>query len=145
MKKTLSKESWFHIRTPIIHIDVHHESLLLRRGSFYVCESISSWTRDLILMKLGGYIEFIRLYCMGLFSTSGSDPEPEVARFPITSYMFYEKNISERDIETKVDTYLLRTRRVNCIHPQNFIRIDSRVQEESGIMRSIYTHKKDGN
>jgi len=51
-------------------------------------------------MKLGGYIEFITLYCMGLFSTSGSDPEPEVAHFPITSYMFYEKNISEGDIET---------------------------------------------
>ena len=43
-------------------------------------------------MKLGGYIEFITLYCMGLFSTSGSDPEPEVAHFPITSYMFNEKN-----------------------------------------------------
>ena len=57
-------------------------------------------------MKLGGYIEFITLYCMGLFSTSGSDPEPEVARFPITSYMFNEKNISEGDIETKFDKYL---------------------------------------
>ena len=57
-------------------------------------------------MKLGGYIEFITLYCMGLFSTSGSDPEPEVAHFPITSYMFNEKNISEGDIETKFDTYL---------------------------------------
>ena len=57
-------------------------------------------------MKLGGYIEFNTLYCMGLFSTSGSDPEPEVAQFPITSYMFNEKNISEGDIETKFDTYL---------------------------------------
>ena len=57
-------------------------------------------------MKLGGYIEFNTLYCMGLFSTSGSDPEPEVAQFPITSYMFHEKNISEGDIETKFDTYL---------------------------------------
>ena len=57
-------------------------------------------------MKLGGDIEFITLYCMGLFSTSGSDPEPEVARFPITSYMFNEKNISEGDIETRFDTYL---------------------------------------
>ena len=99
----------------------------VRSRFFYVCKSISSWTRGRILMKLGGYIEFITLYCMGLFSTSGSDPEPEVARFPITSYIFHEKNISEGGIETKVDTYLLRTRRVNCIHPQNFIRIGSRV------------------
>ena len=73
---------------------------LLRSGSFYVCEAISSQTRDLILMKLWGYIEFITLYCIGLFSTSGSNPEPEVARFPITSYMFYEKNILKGDIET---------------------------------------------
>ena len=57
-------------------------------------------------MKLGGHIEFNTLYCMGLFPTSGSDPEPEVARFPITSYMFNEKNISEGDIVTKFDTYL---------------------------------------
>ena len=69
---------------------------------------------------------------MGLFSTSGSDPEPEVARFPITSYMFYEKNILEGDIETKVDTYILWLQKVNCIHLQNFIRIGSRVQEENG-------------
>jgi len=57
-------------------------------------------------MKLGGYIEFITLYCMGPFSTSDSDPEPEVARFPKTSYMFNEKNISEGDMKTKFDTYL---------------------------------------
>ena len=78
-------------------------------------------------MKLWECIEFTLKPCIVIFSTSGSDPEPEVERFPITSYMFYEKNISEGDIETKVDTYLLRMRRVICIHPQNFIRIGSRV------------------
>ena len=44
---------------------------------------------------------------MGLFSTSGSDREQEVAGFPITSYMFYEKNILEGDLERKVDTYII--------------------------------------
>ena len=58
-------------------------------------------------MKLWGYKELTLNWCNVIFSTSGSDPEPEVTRFPITSYMFYEKNISEGDIETKVDTYLL--------------------------------------
>ena len=38
---------------------------------------------------------------MELFSISGSDPEPEVARFPITSYMFYGKNISEGEKDRK--------------------------------------------
>ena len=71
---------------------------------FFMCAKRSPPRRD--QRKLGGYIDFIMLYCMGLFSTSGSDPEPEVARFPITSYMFNEKNISEGDIVTKFDTYL---------------------------------------
>ena len=92
--------------------------------------SYSSDTRGPIWMKLWGCIGLTLRLCNVEFLISGSDPEPEVARFPITSYMFYEKNISEGDIETKVDTYLLRMRRVNCIHPQNFIRIGSRVQEK---------------
>ena len=39
-------------------------------------------------------MEFVLVYCMGLFSTSGFDPEPEIERFPIFSYMFHGKNIS---------------------------------------------------
>ena len=54
-----------------------------------------------IMMKLEGF------YCMRIFSTAGSYSEPEVAHFPIMSYMFYEKNISEGNVEMKVDTYLL--------------------------------------
>ena len=46
-------------------------------------------------------MEFITVYCMGLFSTSGSDPEPEVACFPIAPYIFHGKNISEMGVEQK--------------------------------------------
>ena len=46
-------------------------------------------------------MEFISVYCMGLFSTSGFDPEPEVERFPIFLYMFHGKNISAGEKERK--------------------------------------------
>ena len=79
-------------------------------------------------------MEFISVYCMGLFSTSGFDPEPEVERFPIFSYMFHGpwKKYLGGGERAKVDTCLLRTPRVNCIHSQNFIRIASRILEEVG-------------
>ena len=65
--------------------------------------SYSSDTRGPIWMKLWGCIGLTLRLCNVEFLISGSDPEPEVARFPITSYMFYEKNISKGGIETKVD------------------------------------------
>ena len=58
-------------------------------------------------------------------------------------YVLWEKYLG-RGERSKVGTYLLRTRIVNCTHPQNFIRIGSCVQEIVRHKSSQRTLKKTG-
>ena len=58
-------------------------------------------------------------------------------------YVLWEKYLG-RGERSKVGTYLLRTRIVNCTHPQNFIRIGSCVQEIVRHKSSHRTLKKNG-